>query len=637
MEEPLSPIEATFEVPSPPVPSRRLRQFGYDLFRTPATTFAPVEDVPVGPDYVLGAGDSLTIYVWGLVESVFTETVNRNGEIFIPRVGTLKVWGLSFDKVEELIRAHLSRVYTGFRTSVTLGRLRTIRVFVVGEVTRPGAYTLSALSTLTNALFAAGGPSKQGTLRRIRLLRNNHLVSELDFYDFLLRGDKSRDVRLESGDAVFVPPIGPVVGLVGNVNRPAIYELKGETRVTDLLAMAGGLSPGGYLQRLQLERFRDNRDRLVQDFNLLDFYQRGLREADPVLQDGDLLRVFPVDPRIYNAVTLEGFIKRPGNYELRPGMRVGDLLTQDELLPEAYLDRAEIVRVKADLSTEVIPFSVREAWAGQPAANVELRPQDRVVVKSEFRPTASVLVSGQVKRPGRYTIVQGEHLSELIERAGGFLPEAFPKGAVFIRESIRQKEQQQLDKFIRGQEQALLAESASYAAGSVEVSTPEATSAQTAITAQRRELLRLLATAVTVGRLAIRVDLPEKLKGTPDDILLEDGDSLFIPQRPTSVLIVGAVRSSASILYKENENIEYYIARAGGPTREADPDQTYILKADGSALASFVKLRNIEVGDAIVVPVSTEPRYRTIPLVKDLAIILGQIAIPFGIIMGLLK
>jgi len=637
VEEPLSPIEATFEVPSPPVPSRRLRQFGYDLFRTPATTFAPVEDVPVGPDYVLGAGDSLTIYVWGLVESVFTETVNRNGEIFIPRVGTLKVWGLSFDKVEELIRAHLSRVYTGFRTSVTLGRLRTIRVFVVGEVTRPGAYTLSALSTLTNALFAAGGPSKQGTLRRIRLLRNNYLVSELDFYDFLLRGDKSRDVRLESGDAVFVPPIGPVVGLVGNVNRPAIYELKGETRVTDLLAMAGGLSPGGYLQRLQLERFRDNRDRLVQDFNLLDFYQRGLREADPVLQDGDLLRVFPVDPRIYNAVTLEGFIKRPGNYELRPGMRVGDLLTQDELLPEAYLDRAEIVRVKADLSTEVIPFSVREAWAGQPAANVELRPQDRVVVKSEFRPTASVLVSGQVKRPGRYTIVQGEHLSELIERAGGFLPEAFPKGAVFIRESIRQKEQQQLDKFIRAQEQAILAESASVAAGSAEVSTPEAASAQAAITAQRRELLRSLATAVTVGRLAIRVDLPEKLKGTPDDILLEDGDSLFIPQRPTSVLIVGAVRSSASILYKENENIEYYIARAGGPTREADPDQTYILKADGSALASFVKLRNIEVGDAIVVPVSTEPRYRTIPLVKDLAIILGQIAIPFGIIMGLLK
>jgi protein involved in polysaccharide export with SLBB domain len=614
-----------------------LRQFGYNLFRVPATTFAPVEDVPVGPDYVLGPGDDLTIYVWGLVESVFTETVNRNGEIFIPRVGTLKVWGLSFQKADQLIRDHLSRVFTGFRTSVTLGRLRTIRVFVVGEVNLPGAYTLSALSTLSNALFVAGGPTKQGTLRRIRLLRNHDLVSELDFYDFLLRGDKSRDVRLESGDAVFVPPIGPVVGLVGNVNRPAIYELKGETRVTDLLAMAGGLSPGGYLQRLQLERFRDNRDRLVQDFNLLDYYQRGLREADPVLQDGDLLRVFPVDPRIYNAVTLEGFIKRPGNYELRPGMRVGDLLTRDELLPEAYLDRAEIIRVKADLSTEVIPFNVREAWAGQPAANLELRSLDRVVVKSEFRPTASVLVSGQVKRPGQYAIVQGERLSDLIERAGGFLREAFPAGAMFIRESIRQREQEQLDKFIRTQEQALLAESAAVAAGAAEVATPEAASTQAAITTQRRQLLRSFAAAVTVGRLAVRVDSPEKLKGTPDDILLEDRDSLFIPQQPTSVLIVGAVRASTSILHKENENIDYYIGRAGGPTREADLDQTYILRADGSALASFAKLRKIEAGDTIVVPISTEPKYRTIPLMKDLATIVGQIAIPFGVIGALLR
>jgi protein involved in polysaccharide export with SLBB domain len=322
---------------------------------------------------------------------------------------------------------------------------------------------------------------------------------------------------------------------------------------------------------------------------------------------------------------------------MRPGMRVGDLVARDELLPEAFLDRAEIIRLKEDFSTEVIPFSIREAWADKGSANLELRPLDRVVVRSQFRPGASVLVIGQVKRPGRYAIAQGERLSDLLERAGGFLPEAFPKGALFIRESIRQKEQQQLDRFLRAQEQALLAESASVAAGSVEVTTPEAASAQAAITAQRRELLRSLATTVTLGRLAIKVDSPEKLKGTPYDILLEDGDSLFIPQQPTYVLVLGAVRASTSILYKENENIEYYITQAGGPTREADLDQGYILKADGSALASFVKLRKVEPGDAIVVPVSTEPRYRTIPLVKDLATIIGQFAIPFGVIAGLLK
>jgi protein involved in polysaccharide export with SLBB domain len=610
------------------------------VFQVPASTFAPVDDVPVGPDYVLGPGDSLTIYVWGLVENVFTETVNRNGEIFIPRVGVLKVWGLSFEKAEQLIRDQLSREFTGFRISVTLGRLRTIQVFVVGEVIRPGAYTLSALSTMTNALFAAGGPSKQGTLRRITLLRSNRAVSELDFYDFLLRGDKSRDARLESGDTVFVPSIGPVVGLVGNVNRPAIYELKGETLVTDVLAMAGGVSPSGYLQRLQLERFRANTDRVVQDFNLLDFYQRGLREGNPVLRDGDLLRVFPVDPRIYNTVTLEGSVKRPGNYELRPGMRVGDLVTRDELLPDAYLDRAEVVRVKEDLSTEVIPFSIREVWAGQAAASLELRSLDRVVISSEARPVDSVLVSGFVKRPGRYAISRGERLSSVLERAGGFLPEAFPRGAVLTRESIRRVEREQLEKFIRTQEQVLLAESAAVTQGSVELTTGEkeqVASAQTTVTAQRRELLRSLAAAVTLGRISIRVDTPEKLKGTPDDILLEGGDSLFIPQQPTSVLVLGAVRNSTAFRYEENERTDYYLAKAGGPAREADIDQTYILKPDGSALTGYVKVRKLEAGDTIVVPISTEPRIRAIPLWKDLATIVAGFSIPLATIWAVTR
>ena len=615
-----------------------IRQFGYEVFQIPASTFAPVEDVPVGPDYILGPGDSLTIYVWGLVESVFTETINRNGEIFIPRVGTLKVWGLSFEKADQLIRDQLSRAFTGFRTSVTLGRLRTIRVFVVGEVIRPGAYTLSSLSTVTNALFAAGGPSKQGTLRRIRLLRNNHVVSELDFYDFLLRGDKSRDVRLESGDTVFVPTIGPVVGLVGNVNRPAIYELWGETMVSDVLAMAGGVSPSGYLQRLQLERFRANVDRVVQDFNLLEFYQRGLRDANPVLRDGDLLRVFPVDPRIYNMMTLEGFVKRPGSYELRPGMRVGDLVTREELLPEAYLDRAEIIRVKVDLSTEVLGFSIRELWAGQATANLELRPLDRVIIKTEFRPGGAVEVTGQVRRSGQYALARGERLGSLLERAGGFLPEAFPKGAVFIRESLRRAELQELEKFLRTQEQALLAEAQAVTAGAVEMGSGGEggiATAQTALLSQRRELLRSLTTKMTVGRLAIRLDSPEKLKGTPDDILLEDGDSLFIPQEPTSVLVLGSVRNSTSILHVQNEDVEYYLSKAGGMTREADNDQMYILKPDGSALAGFAKVRKVEAGDTIVVPASTEPRYRAIPVLKDLAAIVSGFTLPLAAILAI--
>jgi len=642
-EEPLSAIENDYiETTDPDAPpdERRLRQFGYGVFRASAGGFAPVEDVAVGPDYILGPGDSLTIYVWGLVESVFSDTVNRDGEIFVPRVGTLKVWGLTFDKAEQLIRDQLGKVYTGFHVSVTLGRLRSIRVFVVGSVVRPGSYTLSPLSTITNALFAAGGPSKNGTLRRIQLVRNDRLESEVDFYDFLLRGNKKGDIRLESGDTVFVPQIGPVAALVGRVNQPAIYELKTETRVADLLALAGGVTPRGFLERVQIERFEANRERVVLDFDLLGFYQRGQEENNPVLKNGDLVRVFPVDLRIYNAVSLEGFVKRPGRYALRHGMRVADLLTKDEVLPDAYLDRAEVVRVREDLGTEIIPFSIRDAWAGRREANVELKPLDRVVVQSQIRPVEEVVVSGMVKRPGQYAITRGERLSSLIERAGGLESGAFPRGAVFTRRTIRIAEQQQLDKFVRTQEQSLLAETSAVTAGASQLTSDnkaEVASAQATVLTQRRELLRALASAVTLGRMAIRLDEAVQ-KEIVWDIELEDGDTLYIPPRPTSVLVLGAVRNSTALVHTgAAERPDFYIAQAGGATREADLDQMYILKPDGSTISRFPKVYNVEAGDTIVVPLSTEPKYRTLPVLRDIATILTGFALPFATIVALLK
>ena len=642
-EEPLSAIERDYEEsaePGTPLAERRLRQFGYDVFRAPATTFAPVEDVPVGPDYILGPGDSLTIYVWGLVESIFNETVNRNGEIFVPRVGTLKVWGLTFEKTEQLIRDRLGKVYTGFQVSVTLGRLRSIRVFVVGSVVRPGSYTLSPLSTITNALFVAGGPSKHGTLRKIVLLRNTQTISELDFYDFLLRGDKKGDVRLESGDTIFVPQIGPVVGLVGRVNQPAIYELTTDTRVGDLLTLAGGVTPRGYLERVQIERFHANRERVVLDFDLLGFYERGRQEDNPLLKNGDLVRVFPVDFRIYNAVSVEGLVKRPGRYALRREMRVAELLVKEELLPDAYLDRAEVVRVREDLGTEVIPFSIRDAWGGKPEANIALKPLDRVVVRSQMRPVEEVAVTGMVKRPGQYAVTRGERLSSLIERAGGLEPHAFPRGAVFTRRAIRITEQQQLDKFVRAQEQSLLAETSAVTAGASQLTTDskaEVASAQATVLAQRRELLRSLAAAVTPGRIAIRLD-SALLKEQVWDIELEDGDTLYVPPQPKSVLVLGAVRNSTALLHPGvAERPDFYVAHAGGATREADLDQMYILKPDGSTISSFPKVYNVEAGDTIVVPLSTEPKYRTLPVLRDIATILTGFALPFATVAALLK
>ncbi|MCX5736597.1 MAG: SLBB domain-containing protein [candidate division NC10 bacterium] len=611
--------------------SAQVRQFGYTIFAAPAGAFASIEDIPVGPSYVLGVGDELTIYIWGRVESVLPVKVDRNGEIFIPSVGKLRVWGLSFEKAEELIRDHLARVFAGFGTSITLGRLRTIRVYVVGEVAQPGAYNISSLSTLTHALFAAGGPTKQGTLRRITLQRGGRRVAEFDFYDFLMRGDKSKDVRLESDDTVFIPPIGPVATTIGDVKRPAIYEINGETRAADLLTMAGGAAPGGYLPRVQLQRFEGNATRIVKDFSLADFYQRGLAEANPSVQDGDLLRVFPVDSRLYNVVMLEGFIRRPGYYELRPGLRVADLLPRNELLPEAFMDRAEVVRLKADQSTEVIPFSIKDAWAGKPEANLELQSLDRVVIGSEFRPGSSVQIAGQVRRPGRYAIAEGERLSSLVERAGGFMPEAFPKGAVFTRESVRKNEQVQLEKFIQSMDQTLLAETAAYAGG--EYGAGNLAGAQTL----RQSLLRSLSSALTLGRLSIQLEPADRLRGTPNDILLEDGDSLTVPQYPTSITVIGAVRNSAAVLYKPDETIDYYIGRAGGVRQEGDASQAYILKPDGSAIFSFAKMRKVDAGDAVVVPLSLEAKIRWAPFIKDLVTIIAQASIPIGVIWGIMK
>jgi protein involved in polysaccharide export with SLBB domain len=249
-------------------------------------------------------------------------------------------------------------------------------------------------------------------------------------------------------------------------------------------------------------------------------------------------------------------------------------------------------------------------------------------------------VSGLVKRPGQYAITRGERISSLIARAGGLEPGAFPKGAVFTRRTVRVAEQQQLDRFVRTQEQSLLAETSAVTAGASQLSgenKTEVASAQATVLTQRRELLRSLATSVTLGRVAIRLD-DAVLKDRAWDIELEDGDTLHIPPQPRSVLVLGAVRNSTALLFTGvQERPEFYIAKAGGATREADLDQMYILKPDGSTIASFPKVYNVEAGDTIIVPLSTEPRYRTLPVLRDIATILTGFALPFATIVALLK
>src|SRR3989441_331930 len=290
-----------------------LRQYGYSIFAANVSTFAPVDDIPVGPDYVMGPGDDVTINVWGAVDSTLVRTVDRNGRIVLPKVGDLRIWGLTFAQADRLIRDELARYFRGFQTSVTMGRLRTVNVYVVGEVCQPGVYTLSSLSTVTNGLFSAGGPTKLGSLREVRLIRGGYQVARLDLYDFLQRGDRTRDYRLESGDTIFVPPIGDVVAVAGEVKPRAIYGVRSDPRLADVVTMAGGVTPTSSLKRVQVVRALPSSERVTLDVDLTGYSLKGDEASNPPVNGGDLVLIHRSDPRIYNTVRVEGAVKYPGD------------------------------------------------------------------------------------------------------------------------------------------------------------------------------------------------------------------------------------------------------------------------------------------------------------------------------------
>ena len=304
--------------------------FGSDLFNDVPSTFAPVADSQVTSDYLIGPGDEIRVSTTGQLNQQGTFTVDRGGTITIPEVGTLNVAGLRFEELRPFLRQQLGRVYRNFDLNVSLGALRSIQVYVTGESRRPGVYTVSSLSTLVNALFASGGIRPQGSLRRIQLHRGNNIVTEIDLYDLLLHGDKSKDVKLQPGDIIFIPVVGPQVAVVGSVTESAIYELRGETTINGLLGLANGLSSTATGTSARLESIYNHAQRIVRDINL----QTG---GNTPLQAGDILTVSPISDEYKDAVTLRGNVTYPGRYVWHPGMRVSDVITsRASLLTRSY-------------------------------------------------------------------------------------------------------------------------------------------------------------------------------------------------------------------------------------------------------------------------------------------------------------
>lgn len=366
-------VRSEFEQLAEDSAGRPMPVYGRQLFDQVPTTFAPISEAPVPSDYVIGPGDELIIRIWGKVDLDTRVTVDRNGQFFLPRVGTLSVAGLRSDQLQSYIHAAVGNLYKDFNLDVTMGRLRSIQIFVLGSARQPGVYTVSSLSTLVDALFASGGPSATGSMRHIELRRGGSVVTAFDIYALLRNGDKSHDVRLLPGDVIYIPPVGPQVAVMGAVNEPGIYELDGGTTIAAALKDSGGLTNLASTERVLLERVQDNRRRRVDDFALDDSALK--RE----LRDGDMLRIFPISPQFENAVTLRGNVAQPGRYPWHPGMRISDLIpSRDFLITRDYWIGQNHLTPSSDTNPGWNPqFNQYNAAGGRNSWTPQNGPMDR--------------------------------------------------------------------------------------------------------------------------------------------------------------------------------------------------------------------------------------------------------------------
>src|SRR6266853_2246260 len=625
--------------------------YGASLFRQPPSTFAPVENVPVPADYVVGPGDELYLRLWGQLNVELRATVDRNGQVFVPKVGTIMVAGVHASSLDGYFRQQIERIYRNFELSVTLGKLRSIEIFFLGEAGRPGTYTISSLSTLVNAIFTAGGPAPQGSMRHIQVKRDGQRITDFDLYDLLLKGDKSKDVSLMTGDVIFIAPVGPQIAIAGSVNTPGIYELKDEQAIlADALELAAGLNSFADGSKATVERIDQHQIRSVAEFALTPSGQQQM------VKDGDIIRISSIIPRFNNAVTLRGNVANPGRYPWHPGMRVRDLIPDKEILltrsywqsenalvtgsatryekpleskadedrlrtevkfsaPEINWDYAALQRLNSiDLSTTLIPFSLGKAvLEGDETNNLELRAGDIVTIFSQHDmsvpiklQTILVRVEGEVRVPGIYKIQQGDTLREILERVGGLTENAYLFGTQFTRESARREQQAALDRITMEMEAQIEQKSI----GNTR-SNPENAVAIAAQSASQQALVRQLRAAKASGRVVLQLKPNDNSLAAVPSVALEDADHVLVPSQGQMVSVVGSVYNQSSFLYRKGATVGDYVRESGGGNATADLRHMLLVRADGSVIGhtsifkhfgeSFTSTRVLP-GDAIVIP-----------------------------------
>jgi protein involved in polysaccharide export with SLBB domain len=664
-------------------------------------------DVPLGPDYVVGPGDTLTINMWGGMTQSTSRVVDRDGRILLPDAGSLDVGGLPLQRAENLIDEALKKQYRNVQATVTVSRLRSVRVYVVGDVQRPGGYDISSLATPLSALYVAGGPTSVGSLRVARHYRGEHLIEDVDLYEFLLHGIRNGSVRFESGDTLLIPPAGAQVAVDGAVKRPAIYEIKaGESTLASVINDAGGFTAAASLGHITIERIDANRERetvtlkvtgpesLQSDQDAIAAFQ---------VKDGDRIRVAPILPYSQRAIYLQGHVVRPGRLPYTDGMRLSDVLhSYQDVLPEPAA-HGEIVRlVPPDFHAETIDFNVPDVLIGN--GNLDLQPFDtirilgryeadapKVTIQGEvLRPSTypmskgmtaaqlvrmaggfkrdallesadltsyevmngdritgtlatvhigaavagtdpgadvglkpgdiltihqitgwndigeSVTITGQVRFPGTYGFQEGERLSSVLRRAGGFRETAYPAGAVLVRDQVRELEQKSREELIRQIET-----SSASARLSPNLGSGDSGATLKLIQAQQDQVLTRLKTEPPSGRLVVHISADiNSWANTPADIELRRGDVLTIPKRPGFVLITGQVYNATALTFTPGKTAAWYLQRAGGTSDTANRKEIFVIRANGSVIGRHsggffdprVLSTKLDPGDVVVVP-----------------------------------
>ncbi|GGP57939.1 sugar transporter [Shewanella algicola] len=689
---------------------QQLKPFGYDLFAGSPTTFAPVSDVPVPSEYMVGPGDTINVQLYGKENNNYQLMVGRDGAVQFPDLGPISLVGLSFAEARSLLQDKIAQSMIGINANITMGELRSIRIFVAGDAYQPGSYTVSSLSTITQALFISGGINQIGSLRNIQLKRQGKTVGSLDLYDLLMRGDASGDIRLQSGDVVFIPSTGGTVSVMGEVRRPAIYELKNNETMADIIKMASGLNPGAFPKASVVERFSDKAVKTVINVDLT--AQNGLNQA---VKNGDVLNVKSASNRIDNAITIAGAVIRPGKYQWTKQIKVADLLPsiwgnltisadldyallvreinqrgdievhrialgkaitepfsefnltlkpRDTVLVFDYDDRKQLLNpiikqlkkqsrfgeaaklvsingnvrfpgqypltangnvkelliaaggleegsytMSAELTRQIVSqtdgvsiehkqLNLNEIMTN-PSADARLQSKDILTVRMlpDWQDTRWVKIKGEVKFPGTYSIQRGETLKDVIARAGGYTEDAALKSAVFLRQSVKDKERLELAKLSDELRRDIAAKALTNDSPTVGY-------------ADAQLMLKELENIQVAGRLV--VDLNALSLGIDEANLdLESEDALYIPPKNQTVSVMGQVQHPSTHRYKEGVTFDQYLELSGGSRKRADDDRIYIIKADGSVAMPnestwFTSSSLMEPGDTIIVPLDTE-------------------------------